>query len=240
MAPAARSSLERIFGSHSIDGPNAEQRASSCIDAPEECCLTVSLHRTERKVFAMQIHRDGKSIHSYNEEIRIMRRTHVTEQIIDQVIGRRIFTLCWFCAGLGVSILQMQLLAQAWSVSRQALMPACIVSAWVLGSLVGSRRRTTARVWGGCLLVCAMLWFGGTRLVSWRIGQVPTTWLSDGALIISAVLLGAISTAWLVEPRPWPTVDERAALARGLVGATVGLCIVWMLPAWAGLIALAC
>ena len=45
-----------------------------------------------------------------------MRRTHVTEQMIDPVIGRRIFTLCWFCAGLGVSILQMQLLAQAWSV----------------------------------------------------------------------------------------------------------------------------
>ena len=41
-----------------------------------------------------------------------MRRTHVTEQMIDPVIGRRIFTLCWFCAGLGVSILQMQLLAQ--------------------------------------------------------------------------------------------------------------------------------
>ncbi len=46
-----------------------------------------------------------------------MRRTHVTEQMIDPVIGRRIFTLCWFCAGLGVSILQMQLLAQAWSVT---------------------------------------------------------------------------------------------------------------------------
>ena len=71
-----------------------------------------------------------------------MRRTHVTEQMIDPVIGRRIFTLCWFCAGLGVSILQMQLLAQAWSVSRQALVPACMVSAWVLGSLVGTRLRT--------------------------------------------------------------------------------------------------
>ena len=108
-------------------------------------------------------------LHTY-EERTSHERTHVTEQMIDPVIGRRIFTLCWFCAGLGVSILQMQLLAQAWSVSRQALAPACIVSAWVLGSLVGSRRRTTTRMWGGCLLACTLLWFVGTRLVSWRIG----------------------------------------------------------------------
>jgi hypothetical protein len=169
-----------------------------------------------------------------------MRRTHVTEQTIDPVIGRRIFTLCWFCAGLGVSILQMQLLAQAWSVSRQALTPACIVSAWVLGSLFGSRRRTTIRVWGGCLLACALLWCVGTRLVSWRIGLVPTTWLSDGALISIAMVLGTISTAWLLQQRPWPVAGERAALARGLVGTTAGLFTVWMLPTWAGLIALAC
>ena len=167
-------------------------------------------------------------------------RTHVTEQMIDPAIGRRIFTLCWFCAGLGVSILQMQLLAQAWSVSRQALTPACMVSAWVLGSLFGTRLRNMTLRWGGGLLACTLLWFGGTRLVSWRIGIVPTTWLSDGALIISAVLLGAISTAWLVKPRPWPAAGERATLARGLVGTTAGLCIVWVLPAWAGLIALTC
>src|SRR6266566_9622049 len=100
MATPARSSLERRCGPLRIDGPNAERRASSCFDAPEECCLTVSHHRTERNVFAMQVLRDGKCIHSYNEEISTMRKTDVTEQIIDQVIGRRIFTLCWFCAGL--------------------------------------------------------------------------------------------------------------------------------------------
>ncbi|HEY6410530.1 MAG TPA: hypothetical protein VIY29_24025 [Ktedonobacteraceae bacterium] len=169
-----------------------------------------------------------------------MRRTHVTEQTIDPVIGRRIFTLCWFCAGLGVSILQMQLLAQAWSVSRQALAPACIVSAWVLGSLFGTRLRNMTLRWGGVLLAYTLIWFIGTRLVSWRIGLIPTTWLSEGALIMSSVLLGAISTAWLVEPRPWPAVGERAALARGLLGTTTGLFTVWVLPAWAGLIALAC
>lgn len=166
--------------------------------------------------------------------------THVTEQMIDPVIGRRIFTLCWFCAGLGVSILQMQLLTQAWSVSRQALAPACIVSAWVIGSLVGSRRRATTRLWGGCLIACTLLWFGGTRLVSWRIGLVPTTWLSVCALLAIAMLLGAISTAWLLQRRPWPVAGERVALARGLIGTTVGLFTVWVLPAWTGLIALAC
>src|SRR6266700_4158426 len=103
------------------------------------------------------------STFTHHEEISIMRRKYVTEQTIDLVIGRRIFTLCWFCAGLGVSILQMLLLAQAWSVNRQAIAPACMVSAWVLGSLVGSRRRTTTGLWGGCLLACILLWFVGTR-----------------------------------------------------------------------------
>ena len=144
-----------------------------------------------------------------------MRNINLTEQTIDQVIGRRIFTLCWFCAGLGVSILQMLLLAQTWSVSRQALAPACMASAWVIGSLVGSRRRATTRLWGGSLIVCTLLWFVGTRLVSWRIDLVPTTLLSDGALIAIALLLGAISTAWLLQRRPWPEAFERAALARG-------------------------
>ncbi|SRR5258708_631521 len=169
-----------------------------------------------------------------------MRNINLTEQTIDQVIGRRIFTLCWFCAGLGVSILQMLLLAQALSVSRQAIAPACIVSVWVMGSLVGSRRRATSRLWGGYLLACTLLWFVGTRLVSWRIGLVPTTLLSDGALMAIAMLLGTLSTAWLLQRRPWPAAGERAALARGLVGTTAGLFTVWVLPAWAGLIALVC
>ena len=124
-----------------------------------------------------------------------MRRTHVTEQTIDAVIGRRVFTLCWFSAGLGVSILQMLVLAQAWSVSLQAIVPACIASAWVIGSLVGSRRRTTTRLWGGCLIACISLWFGGPRLVMWRLTLVQTAWVSDWALLAIALLLGAISTA---------------------------------------------
>jgi len=169
-----------------------------------------------------------------------MKRTHVAEHTLDPVIGRRIFTACWCCAGLGVSILQMQLLAQAWFVSRQAIVPACMASAWVLGSLLGTRLRTTTRLWGGCLIACTLLWLIGPRLVSWRIIHIPTVLLSDGVLFVLALLLGVISSAWLVEPRPWPAAGERAALARGLIGITVGLLTVWVFPDWVGLMALSC
>jgi len=169
-----------------------------------------------------------------------MKRTHVTEHTIDPAIGRRIFTGCWFSAGLGVSILQMLLLAQAWLVNQQAFVPACMASAWVFGSLLGMRLRATARLMGGCLIACTLLWLLGSRLVSWRSAHVPTALLSDGVLFVLALLLGAISTAWLVQQRPWPAAAERAALARGLIGITAGLFTVWVLPAWAGLIALTC
>src|SRR6266487_2668223 len=177
---------------------------------------------------------------TYYEEIYFMRRIHVTEHTIDLIIGRRIFTGCWCCAGLGVSILQMLLLAQAWLVSRQAIVPACIASAWVIGSLAGTRLRATARLWGSCLIACTLLWLVGPQLVSWRIAHVTTALLSDCALMVTAWFLGAISTAWLVQPRPWPAPGERTALARGLIGITTGLFTVWVLPAWAGLIALTC
>lgn len=173
-----------------------------------------------------------------------MKRTYITQQSIDPVIGRRIFTACWFGAGMGVAILQMLLLAQAWFVSRQAIVPACMVSAWVIGSLVGTRvytrMRATARLWGSCLIACILLWLVGPRLVSWRIAILPATLLSDCTLMVTSWFLGASSTAWLVEPRPWPEASERATLARGLIGITAGLFTVWVLPAWAGLIALVC
>jgi hypothetical protein len=86
-----------------------------------------------------------------------MKRTHVTEHTIDPAIGRRIFTGCWFSAGLGVSILQMLLLAQAWLVNQQAFVPAYMASAWVFGSLLGLCLRATARLMGGCLIACTLL-----------------------------------------------------------------------------------
>ncbi len=169
-----------------------------------------------------------------------MKRTHLPQRMIDQIIGRRIFTGCWCCAGLGVSILQMLLLAQAWLVSRQAFVPACMASAWVLGSLVGSRLRAVARLWGSCLIAATLLWLLGPHFLSSRIAHVPTARLDGGALLVLAWLLGAVSMAWLFELRPWPAAGERATLTRVLIGITAGLLIVWVLPMWAGLIALVC
>src|SRR5262249_26503146 len=146
----------------------------------------------------------------------------------------------WWCSGLGTSILQMLLLAQAWLVSRQAFIPACMASAWVIGSLPGMRLRATARLWGGCLIATTLFFLVGPRLVLWRIAHVPTVLMSDGALLALAMLLGAISTAWLMQPRPWPAAGERAMLARGLIGTTAGLFTVWVFPVWAGLITLTC
>jgi hypothetical protein len=95
-----------------------------------------------------------------------MKQTHITDHSIDPAIGSRIYTGCWLSAGLGVSILQMLLLAQAWLVSRHALVPACMVSAWVLGSLVGVRLRANPRIWGGCLITCTLFFLVGPQLIS--------------------------------------------------------------------------
>jgi hypothetical protein len=169
-----------------------------------------------------------------------MKRTLATERTTDLVIAGRIFTGCWLFAGLGVSILQMLLLAQAWSVSRQALVPACMVSAWVLGSLLGARLRATPRLFGGCLVVCALLILVAPRMISWHVALVSTTFLDGGTLVVVAWLLGTTSTAWLMQPRLWPAASEGATLARGLIGTTTGLFIAWVFPAFADFIALTC
>jgi hypothetical protein len=69
---------------------------------------------------------------------------------------------------------------------------------------------------------------------------VPPSLLNIAALALLAALLGASSSAWLAGQRAWPAAGERTTLARSLVGLTVGLVVVWMLPAWAGLLALVC
>jgi hypothetical protein len=169
-----------------------------------------------------------------------MKRKLATSRTTDLAIAGRIFTGCWLSASLGVSILQMTLLAQAWFISRSALVPACMVSSWVLGSLLGARLRATPRLLGGCLVACVLLFPVAPRLISWRVALVPTTFLDEGALVVVAWLLGTTSTAWLMQPRPWPTASEGAALARGLIGTTTGLFIAWVFPAFAGLMALTC
>ena len=47
------------------------------------------------------------------KEISIMNQRYRVEKAIDQAIGRRILSTCWLLAGLGCSIIQMLLLAQA-------------------------------------------------------------------------------------------------------------------------------
>jgi len=171
-----------------------------------------------------------------------MKHTSTIQRTLDLVIGRRIFTTCWVIASLGISIIQMRLLAQAWLVLPHALAPACLLSAWILGSLVGLRVSSAPRVWGGSYLACTLLWLIGPSFVSWHLppGMMPPALVSVVALAMVALLLGASSTAWLAQQRSWPPVGERLALARSLVGLTVGLVVAWMLPAVAGLIALTC
>ena len=53
-----------------------------------------------------------------------------------------------------------------------------------------------------------------------------------------AMFLGTISTAWLSQRRLWSPAGERVTLARALVGSTAGLFVVWVLPAWAGILGL--
>ena len=169
-----------------------------------------------------------------------MNQRYRVEKAIDQAIGRRILSTCWLLAGLGCSIFQMLLLAQAWSLNQQAFVPACLASAWVLGAVVGMRLRADARLWGSCLVFFALLWLGGSRLVSWQTTTqlLPMEVVHLSSLIAFALLLGTISTAWLSQRRLWSPAGEQITVARALIGTTAGLFVVWVLPTWAGLLGL--
>jgi len=169
-----------------------------------------------------------------------MSQHYRVEKAIDPAIGRRLQGTCWLLTGLGISTLQMLLLAQAWSLSQQALVPACMASAWMLGALCGVRVRADARLGGSCLLLCVLLWQGGTRLASWQLTLLPIAIWHLGALALLALVLGTIGTAWLSQRRLWSPAGERVTLARALVGTTAGLFVVWVLAAWSGLLGLAC
>ncbi len=100
-----------------------------------------------------------------------MRSRYAVEQTMDLVAGRRVFNGCRLSASLSVSIAHMLFLAQTWHVSQQAIVPACMMSVWTLGSLVGARVHHAPRRWGGRWFVCALIWFGGTSLVPWRLSR---------------------------------------------------------------------
>lgn len=172
-----------------------------------------------------------------------MRSLSTAGRTMDLVVSRRIFNTCWISASLGISIIQMRVLAEAWHADQHALVPACLVSAWTLGSLAGMRTPGSPRVWGSSFfLACTLLWLISPSLVSWHLplGIMPRALVSVVALAMVALVLGASSTAWLARLRSWPSVGERTSLVRSLVGLTVGLVVAWMLPALAGLIALTC
>src|SRR5579864_979373 len=171
-----------------------------------------------------------------------MHTSYPPRLVLDLAVNRRIFNACWLGASLGVSILQMHLLAQAWHISQHALVPAGLMSAWTLGALVGIRLRNAARAWGVATPAGALLWLGGPSVVMWHLPlvSVPSAWMSLVTLALVAAFLGASSTAWLAQQRSWPAAGERTLLVRSLVGLTVGLVVAWMLPNVAGLLALAC
>jgi hypothetical protein len=174
------------------------------------------------------------------KENEIMSQQYRIEKAIDQVVGRRMLSTCWLLAGLGCSILQMLLLAQAWSLSQQAMVPACLASAWVFGTVLGLRLRADARLLGSCLMLCAFLWLDGSRFIVLQTTTrlLPVGMVHLGSLILLALLLGTISSAWLSQRRLWSPAAERVTLARALVGTTAGLFVVWVLPAWAALLGL--
>src|SRR5258708_32415044 len=161
---------------------------------------------------------------------------------MDLVVRRRIFNACLISASLGISIIQMRVLAEAWHADQRALVRARLVSAWTLCSLAGMRMPGDSRVWGSCVLACTLLWLISPSLVLWHLplGIMPPALVSVVVLAMVALVLGASSAAWLAQQRSWPSVGERTRLVRSLVGLTVGLVVAWMLPSSAGLFAFTC
>ena len=167
-------------------------------------------------------------------------RQHATfQQTMDPVLGRRLLNACWFSAGLGVSTFQMLVLAQAWHICAWAVVPACMLSAWMIGSLFGAQLRAEGRVGGSSLLLSTLLWLGGTRLVTWHLPLLPLALIQLCALAVVAFVLGSLSTAWLAQRPGWSAVGERTTLTRGLISTTAGLVVVWVLPNWSALVGLA-
>ncbi len=164
-----------------------------------------------------------------------------TVKRLDAVIGRRLFNACWFVTSIGVSILQMRLVARAWYQSGLVLALAPIAVAWMTGALLaavllGRQRQSAPRFWGSGLLICALLELA-LPLTERLALQV---WIALGELALLAFFFGLLSTAWLVQRRPWPAVDEWVVLARGALSTMLALGAVWLVPQWSGVLDLIC
>ena len=66
------------------------------------------------------------------------RKLHIPQPYqLDSAMRGRILNGCWLLAAAGISIAQMRLLAQAWHQDQHAAPTACVVSAWLIGALIG-------------------------------------------------------------------------------------------------------
>src|SRR2546430_1798769 len=95
------------------------------------------------------------------------RKLHIPQPYtLDTAMRGRILNGCWLLAAAGISIAQMRLLAQAWHQDQHAAPTACVVSAWLIGALIGGivtnalRRYSapSAIVWGAAFLGSALAW----------------------------------------------------------------------------------
>src|SRR5439155_1168786 len=95
------------------------------------------------------------------------RTWHIAQPYLpDTVVRGRILNGCWLLAAAGISIAQMLLLAQAWHQHQLAALTACVVSAWLIGALIGGIVNNALRkgsappalVWGAAFLCCALAW----------------------------------------------------------------------------------
>jgi phosphoglycerate dehydrogenase-like enzyme len=178
-------------------------------------------------------------------------KLHIAQPYLpDTVVRGSILNGCWLLAAAGISIAQMLLLAQAWHQDQRATSPACVASAWLVGTLIGGvvnsalRRRSASPsiIWGAAFLGCIVSW----RTWAPQIGYASAfPWMPDllaGTLPLlgMALLLGLLSSLWLGQQRSWATVGERAVLARNAVCLTFGLLIVWCYPHWSETVALFC
>ena len=179
----------------------------------------------------------------------LMSYRQTTDQRLDVLIGVRVFNSSWFVTCIGIAIIQMQLLAQAWQESHLAAWTASIASFWILGSVLitrlDTRQQRAARLWGVSFIICAFLWVRFLLARDLLSSLLPfdtfiISLIRGGELAVMALLLGMSSTAWLVQKRPWPAVHERISLAKALISTMVGLSAVWLFPAGAGTVGLVC
>src|SRR5437868_2971126 len=113
------------------------------------------------------------------------RKSHIPQPyLLDTMIRGRILNGCWFLAAAGISIAQMRLLAQAWHQDQHAAPTACVVSAWLIGALLGGIANNALRrysappaiVWGVAFMGSALAW----RAWGVAVGRSSVPYLMPG------------------------------------------------------------